>query len=95
MIILLSLLWNEQAHTLYPYDKEYSGLDQTPRYAGEYLDLYAREDDWDQILCVGAAQAGFDIVVLTSMVGMFQVVTEVLDTRSREESFFSLLYVID
>ena len=60
-----------------------------------YFDLYGLEDVWDQPLCVGASKAGYDIVVLENMVGKYQVVTEVLDTRSREDSFSSLLYVID
>lgn len=65
-----------------------------PRYAGVYLDLYAEEDIWDQPLCNTAAEEGYDVVILESMVGKYQVVTEVLDTRSREESFSSLLYVV-
>ena len=38
-------------------------------------------------------ERGLDVIVLTHMVGMYQVVTEILDTRSRAESFNSLLYL--
>lgn len=64
-------------------------------YAGEYFDLYAAEDYLDQPLCLAAKEDGLDIVILENMVGSFQVVTEVLDTRSREDSFRSLVYIID
>lgn len=49
-----------------------------------YLDcgLYAYEDEFDQSLCNAAAQLGYDLVVLTHMVGSYQVVREVLDTRA-------------
>lgn len=43
--------------------------------------LYAYEDDLDQPLCKAAAELGYDLVILTHMVGSYQVVTEVLDTR--------------
>jgi len=72
-----------------------SKLPQIPHYAGEYLELYAIEDVFDQSLCIGARQAGYDVVILENMVGSFQVVTEILDTRSREESFRHLVYIVD
>lgn len=71
-----------------------SGVSPDKHYAASYLNLYAVEDPWDQPLCVAASQAGYDIVILENMVGKFQVVTEVLDTRSRQDSFLSLLYII-
>jgi len=74
---------------------EPNNIPEVPRYAGIYLSLYAKEDKFDQPLCKGARAAGYDIVILENMVGSFQVVTEVLDTRPREESFKNLLYVID
>ncbi len=67
-------------------------IPDTKYYAGRYLDLYAGEDILDQVLCTLANKAGYDIVILTNMIGSFQVVTEVLDTRSREDSFRSLIY---
>ena len=72
-----------------------NSVPQTPHYAGGYLGLYAGEDSLDQLLCSGARDAGYDVVILENMIGKFQVVTEVLDTRSREHSFRSLVYVID
>lgn len=56
-------------------------LPQIPHYAGDYLELYAEEDLFDQPLCIAAKAAGYDIIILESMVGGFQIVTEVLDAR--------------
>lgn len=61
-------------------------------YAGNILKLYGAEDRYDQKLCKLAKSKGYDIVILTNMVGGFQVVTEILDTRDRVESFRSLIY---
>ncbi|CAH6420739.1 Hypothetical protein POVR2_LOCUS241 [uncultured virus] len=80
----------------YPFRVQDASLDDDDRhYAGVYLDLYAEEDVWDQPLCIAAREAGYDLVILENMVGKYQVVSEVLDTRSREDSFGSLLYVVD
>ena len=70
-------------------------LPQIPHYAAEHLSLYAAEDYLDQIICREARKFEYDIVILENMVGAFQIVTEVLDTRSREDSFKSLIYLID
>jgi hypothetical protein len=70
-------------------------MDQTPRYVAKQLNLYALEDGYDQPLCKMAASKGYDLVILTSMPGSFQVVTEILDTRPQEESYASLIYIID
>ena len=67
----------------------------TKYYAGELLGLYALEDALDQPLCHAASAKGIDILVFTHMIGSFQVVSEVLDTRSREDSFRSLVYIVD
>lgn len=77
------------------YDINPNSIPQTPHYAGNYLDLYAEEDKFDQPLCKAANNNNFDIVILENMVGSFQIVTEILDTRSREDSFKSLIYLID
>jgi hypothetical protein len=62
------------------------------KYVGSELDLYALEDDLDQPLCIAARMKGIDIVVLTNMVGSHQIVVEVMDSRSRKESFDSLIW---
>lgn len=54
------------------------------------LILYGREDELDQPLCKSARYLGYDIVVLTNMVGSHQVVTEVLDTR--DDSYSNLWF---
>ncbi len=70
-------------------------LPKIKHYAGEYLGLYAEEDKFDQPLCNGARKLQYHIVILENMVGSFQIVTEILDTRSREDSFKSLIYIVD
>lgn len=77
-------------------DKSRYNVRQLPRikhYAGVYLGLYALEDELDQPLCILARSLNIDIIILESMVGSHQVVTEVLDSRSRDESFSNLIYV--
>lgn len=63
------------------YDQE-PDLGDRQVYVGVILDLYAFEDKLDQPLCKLASMLGYDIVILTHMIGSHQVVTEVLDTRS-------------
>lgn len=62
-------------------------------YTGIVQGHYADEDDYDQDLCVEAQAAGYDVVVLLSMVGRRHIVSEVLDTRDREDSFESLRFL--
>lgn len=54
--------------------------------------LFGFEDYFDQPLCVAAKQAGYDMVILTEMIGKFQIVVEVLNTDSREVCFSKLVY---
>lgn len=63
-------------------------------YAGEILGLYALEDKFDQEICNLALKLSIDIIVLTHMIGSHQIVTEILDTRPRLNSFSSLAYPI-
>lgn len=89
------IMTRDEVYAIFPFSDLDPEAKPDARYAGEYLELYGQEDVWDQSLCTGARQEGYDVVVLENMVGMFQIVTEVLDTRSREESFSSLLYLVD
>jgi hypothetical protein len=61
-------------------------------YSAHKLGLYAAEDILDQFICVEASKNGYDGIILTHMVGSRQVVGEVLDTRSRTESFQNLYF---
>jgi hypothetical protein len=70
-------------------------ISQEPHYAGMFLDMYAKEDIFDQAICQAAHRRNIDLVIFEYMVGSFQVVTEVLDTRSRPESFDKLIYIVD
>ena len=73
--------------------EEVTSLPQNKRYVGKTIGLYALEDLLDQIICELAQEANLDIVVLRNMSGIYQVVTEILDVRKREDSFKSLLYL--
>lgn len=67
-------------------------LPQNKQYCGRFLDLYAIEDGFDQILCILGKRANADIIVLTHMTGSHQIVSEILDTRDRNTSFDNLIY---
>jgi len=62
-------------------------------YAGRFLNLYAAEDDFDQILCDWGRSLGYDLVIFDHMVGSHQIVSEILDTRDRADSFAALVYL--
>jgi hypothetical protein len=87
--IVKNKLWNKGL-SLQNYDK----ISPIPRYVGmdASLKLYSSEDGLDQILCNMGKKYGIDIIIFTHMVGSYQVVTEILDTRDRMESFKSLIY---
>lgn len=61
------------------------------RYWGELG--YAREDKLDQAICKLARKRGYDVVIFESVVGSQQIVSEILDTRDRNESFRYLAYL--
>ena len=56
--------------------------------------MYAAEDFWDQPLCHFAKLQNYEAVLLTNMVGSHQIVFEVLDTRTRSESFSNLRWTV-
>ncbi len=74
------------------YEDEVASLSQRKFYIGYKSGLYGLEDIYDQDLCNIASKHGIDIIILTHMIGRHQVVTEVLDTRIRQESLSNLLY---
>ncbi len=53
-------------------------------------ELYADEDRFDQPLCTLARHVGIDCLILTHMVGKTRLVTEILDTRDRTESYAAI-----
>lgn len=61
-------------------------------YSVNGIEMYDQEDLLDQVLCKLASAANYDIVILTNMIGSHQIVTEILDTRARSESFSNLIY---
>lgn len=57
-------------------------------HTSSYIDqAYADEDRFDQVICLLAKTAGIDCLILTHMAGKTRIVSEVLDTRSRTDSF--------
>ncbi len=67
-------------------------LSQNSKYIGQFIGLYGVEDDFDQLICRKANNLGIDIIIFTDMVGSHQKVSEILDARSRVESFSHLTY---
>lgn len=87
------LLTQSEANNITGLDEAVS--DDEPQYAGVKIGLYGYEDQYDQSICNGARRKMIDVVVLTNMVGSFQTVTEILDTRSVGDSYASLVYMTD
>lgn len=81
--------YDEYQPELYKLEKEA----YIKRYAGTHLGFYAIEDIYDQAICILGARAGYDVIILERMVGSYQVVTEILDTRDRSQSFDNLLFL--
>lgn len=74
------------------HDSEYlESLGDAKYYVGAKR-FYAAEDIYDQPICIEARKRDIDVIILTHMVGSRQIVSEVLDTRTRQESFLSLVY---
>lgn len=67
--------------------EEVDALPPVKFYVGEQLKLRADEDDFDQPICLAGKKKDIDIIILTHIVGSRQVVTEVLDTKDRSDSF--------
>jgi hypothetical protein len=67
------------------------GLDNNKRYYYDF-NAYASEDNYDQPLCNIAYKLGIDVIILTKMIGSRQLVTEILDTRGKPDSFNFLLF---
>ena len=67
-------------------------LPQVRRYVGDRIIALDLEDKYDQPLCEIGKSLGIDLIVLTHLIGSHQIVSEVLDTRPRMESFNNLIY---
>lgn len=76
---------------------KYDGPDPSTIPSSHYIGMkiYSLEDFLDQPLCTLGKDNNLDIIILEYMPGNFQVVTEIVDTRSRKDSFKSLIYIID
>jgi hypothetical protein len=75
------------------YDSNILNLSYTIN--GEYTDiLYAKEDIFDQILCLMGRKLNIDVMILSKMPGKSRVVSELLHTRGGLESFDNLVRII-
>lgn len=63
----------------------------SPNYIG--YTIWSKLDQLDTPLYNAAREAGYQLIVLQAEAGRRQAVTEILDTRPREESFHSLISV--
>lgn len=70
----------------------YLGSSSLKYYKESDRGMYATEDDFDQPLCIELRSRNIDLAILTNMIGAFQIVTEILDTRDRSISFDNLVY---
>jgi hypothetical protein len=57
--------------------------------------FYAMEDELDQVLAQALMFFGYDVVIFGRMAGMYRVVSEVMDLRSRENSLKNLCWRVD
>lgn len=76
-------------------DSEFDPITWTVVDGDSKLDvLYAKEDSLDQPLCFAAANLGIDVLLLSNMPGHNGSVTEILDTRPRNQSYSNLIQVV-
>ena len=83
---------NKISSNIYGFDNFFDDVDK-----GDYIGgiFYAMEDDLDQPLCIAARKAGLDTLIFSRMPSIRRVVTELLDTRSREESINNLAWELN
>jgi hypothetical protein len=88
---IIRLLTTEERVTskLYPFDNFFQMSDE---YIGNLF--YALEDPLDQPLCLAARKAGYDTIILSRMPAQRRIVTELLDTRNRDDSLHNLAWEV-
>jgi hypothetical protein len=74
-----------------PIDTEYKSM-----LNGEYMSklFYAAEDELDQSLAKSMLFLGYDVIFLGKMAGNYRIVSEVLDSRERNESLSNLYWTV-
>jgi hypothetical protein len=87
----ISVYIGEEAKYL-PITKEYKS---TVSYTYMKSLFYAMEDELDQVLAQVLILFGYDVVIFGRMAGMYRVVSEVLDVRTREDSLRNLCWRVD
>jgi hypothetical protein len=75
-----------------PINKEYKS-----KITSSYMKnlFYAMEDELDQVLAQALIFFEYDVVIFGRMAGMYRVVSEVMDVRSREDSLKNLCWRVD
>jgi hypothetical protein len=88
---MIKLLSAEPDHPITtPYFTFDSNFNKEQKYIGNIF--YALEDEIDQLLCIEARNKGYDTIIFSKMPGSRRIVTEILDTRSREMSLNNLVW---
>ena len=78
---------------LYNYDRAFvESLSQIPRFCGKFLNMYAIEDCFDQIIAYMVKELNINIIIFEQMIGSHGFVKEVFDCRDRQISFESLIF---
>ena len=86
------LQWHKTSLPANTDDEQWINNLLTDMFSGDYNfkynpSLYAKEDGFDQPLCIAMRSMQVDCALLTLMTGSTFVVSEILDARPRQESF--------
>jgi hypothetical protein len=85
--------YSNEKFVFYNYDRELlSSIPNIPRFCGKWLGIYAIEDVFDQILCYLCKKLNIDILIFEKSVGSHGFVSEILDSRERNDSFENLCF---
>lgn len=81
--------WKEVIKGYQLKDINYLGLEDNLLHISP---LYAAEDALDQLLCLETKKKNIDLVIIKYMTGSTRIVSEVLDSRTRRESFSNIWF---
>jgi hypothetical protein len=88
-LIFLTWNFNEQSSNIKDFNNILLNYSENKQYNSKY---YAIEDKLDQPLCLTARVLKINVIILKYMAGKNRVVTEVLDTRTRVESYDNISF---
>ena len=78
-------------YRFFTYDKDV--ISDVKRYVGVWLGFYAAEDIFDKYLTKFGRILGIDLIIFDKMIGFNGFTTEILDTRPRDISISSLIFL--